>query len=86
MRTPEGYEVDFLARDASGGMELIQVCADASDTATAARELHALAASGGMFPRASKRLITLTGDAIPLQPPAGLEVQSAAEWLLAPHR
>ena len=85
VRTPEGYEVDFLARDATGGIELIQVCADASDTATAARELRALAAAGSRFPRADKRLITLTGDAVPLQPPAGTTVQAAAEWLLAPY-
>lgn len=30
VRTPEGYEVDFLARRAGGGEELIQVCADLS--------------------------------------------------------
>ena len=85
VRTPEGYEVDFLARDATGGMELIQVCADASDTATATRELRALVAAGNLFPRAGKRVITLTGDTLPLQPPAAVEVQSAAEWLLAPY-
>ena len=85
VRTAEGYEVDFLARDAAGGMELIQVCADASDTATATRELRALAAAGNRFPRAGKRLITLTGDAVPVQPPAGTTVQAAAEWLLAPY-
>ena len=85
VRTPEGYEVDFLARDAAGGMELIQVCADASDPATAARELRALTAAGERFPRAGRRLITLTGDAAPWQPPTGVEVQSAAEWLLAPY-
>ena len=85
VRTPEGYEVDFLARDATGGMELIQVCADASDPATATRELRALAAAGNRFPRAGKRLITLTGDATPLELPAGVEVQSAVEWLVAPY-
>ena len=85
VRTPEGYEVDFLARDGSGGMELIQVCADASEPATAARELRALAAAGRQFPRAAKRLITLTGAAVPVTPPPGTTVQSASEWLLAPY-
>ena len=85
VRTPEGYEVDFLARDATGGMELIQVCADASVTATAARELRALASAGEQFPRAKKRLIVLTGDTVPWEPPAGVEVRPAAEWLLAPY-
>ena len=42
VRTPEGYEVDFLARDATGETELIQVCADLSDPATATRECRAL--------------------------------------------
>ena len=85
VRTPEGYEVDFLARDGTGGMELVQVCADASDAATATRELRALASAGRQFPRAAKRLITLTGDAIPVQPPPATSVTAAAEWFLAPY-
>ena len=80
------YEVDFLARAADGSMELIQVCADPSDAITAARELRALAAAGEQFPHARKRLITLTSDRIPDDMPAGVEAQSAAEWLLAPYR
>ena len=84
LRTPEGYEVDFLARGADGGMELVQVCADLSDPATATRELRALTAAGGLFPRARKRLLTLTRDGMPAETPAGVEVQAATEWLLAP--
>ena len=86
VRTPEGYEVDFLARKADGAVELLQVCADLSDVATATRELRALAAAGERFPHARKLLITLTGDAGAVPPPAGVEVQSAAEWLLEPYR
>ena len=86
VRTPDGYEVDFLARDADGAVELLQVCADLSDVGTATRELRALAAAGERFPHAGKRLITLTGDAGPVTPPAGIEVQSAAEWLIEPYR
>ena len=82
VRTPEGYEVDFLARDAGGEMELIQVCADLSDPTTATRECRALAAAGTLFPRARKRLLTLTHDTIPAELPAGTEVQTACEWLL----
>ena len=84
LRTPEGYEVDFLARAEDGGMELIQVCADLSDPATAARELRALAAGGALFPTARKRLLTLTRDGLPAETPADVEAQSACEWLLAP--
>ena len=82
VRTPEGHEVDFLARDAAGEMELIQVCADLSDPATAAREWRALTAAGTLFPRARKRLLTLTQDGLPAESPAGTEVQTACEWLL----
>ena len=82
VRTPKGYEVDFLARDATGGAELIQVCADLSDPATATRECRALSAAGKLFPRARQRLLTLTQDGLPADPPGGAEMQSACEWLL----
>ena len=84
LRTPEGCEVDFLARAPGGGMELVQVCADLSDPATAAREFRALAAGGVLFPQARKRLLTLTRDRLPAEAPADVEVQAACEWLLTP--
>ena len=65
-------------------MELIQVCADLSDPATAARELRGLAAGGALFPHARKRLLTLTRDGLPAEAPADVEAQPACEWLLAP--
>ena len=83
LRTAEGYEVDFLARSAGGDMELIQVCADLSDPATAARELRALAAGAKQFPRARRRLLALTQDRLPADLPAGVEMQAACEWFLA---
>ena len=82
VRTPAGYEVDFLARRGGGEMELIQVCADLTDPATAARESRALAEAGNRFPHARKRLLTLAQDGIPADLPAGTEVQTACEWLL----
>ena len=82
VRTPEGYEVDFLARGASGDVELIQVCADLSDPGTAARECRALEAAGRLFPRARKRLLVLTRDGLPSEAPPGTRVQTACEWLL----
>ena len=82
VRTAEGYEVDFLARAADGGTELIQVCADLSDPATAARECRALAAAGKRFPRARRRLLTLTQDGLPAAAPAGTDVRTVGEWLL----
>ena len=82
VRTPEGYEVDFLARSASGEMDLIQVCADLSDPETAARECRALEAAGRLFPRACKRLLVLMHDGLPAEAPPETQVQTAAEWLL----
>ena len=82
VRTPEGHEVDFLARTPEGGVELIQVCADASDAVVAQRELRALAGAGGLFPGASKRLLTLTRDGAPQEAPQGVRVQPAYEWML----
>ncbi len=82
LRTAEGYEVDFLARGPDGGMELLQVCADLSDPATAAREYRALAAGGEMFPDARRLLLTLLRDGLPAEVPAGMEVRTACEWFL----
>ena len=83
VRTPAGYEVDFLVRGAEGEMELIQVCADASDPTTAERELRALAEAGQIYPGARLRLLTLTRDGAPAEGPSGILVQPAYEWLLA---
>ena len=82
VRTPEGFEVDFLARG-DGPPELIQVCADASEDPTATRELRALAAAGTMFPSAKKRLLTLTRRGLPPQVPEDVTAQPAYEWMLA---
>jgi len=83
VRTPEGYEVDFLARRPGGAEELIQVTADASDGATARRELRALAGAAQRYPRAVQRLLTLTRDGLPAEVPSGIVAQPAYEWLLA---
>ena len=82
VRTPGGLEVDFLARSAQNEAELIQVCADASDPATAERELRALLEAGEAHPRARKRLLTLTRDAAPAETPPGITVEPAYEWML----
>ena len=82
VRTPEGHEVDFLARQPTGGEELIQVTADATDAATAEREVRALTEAGRLYPKATKRLLTLTRDGLPAQVPPGVVAQPAYEWLL----
>ena len=86
VRTSEGFEVDFLARGLSGEVDLIQVCADLSDPATAEREMRALQAAGIAIPEAGKHLLTLTADGFPQEVPTGVSVQTAWEWSLGmPH-
>ncbi len=83
VRTPAGYEIDFLARHADGRQELIQVCADASDPDTAERELRALADAAAAFPKATSTLITLHQTGFPkLSLPAQTRVVTAWQWLL----
>lgn len=82
VRTPGGFEVDFLARGPKGEAELIQVCADASDPTTAERELRALEEAGSLHPDAHKRLLTSTRDGAPGAAPPSVTVQPAYEWLL----
>lgn len=82
VRTPGGHEVDFLVHGPEGQSELIQVCADASDPATAERELRALAEAGEIYPSARRRLLTLTRDGAPADAPPGIVVQPAYEWML----
>jgi len=84
VKTPEGFEVDFLARYPEGGAELIQVCADLSEAATVERELRGLEAAGKEHRRAVKRLLVLDRDAVPTAGFPGVVVQPAYEWLLAP--
>jgi predicted AAA+ superfamily ATPase len=82
VKTPQGREVDFLARTASGQAELIQVCADATDPTTHDREVRALVEARAMFPEARCRLLTLTRDAIPPDVPNGIMAEPAYQWLL----
>lgn len=82
VRTAEGYEVDFLARDAGGKAELIQVCADPTGPAAAERELRSLIEAGKMFPGIPRRLLTLTQDVVPPEVTPGITFEPAYQWLL----
>lgn len=83
VRTADGHEVDFLAREAGGATHLIQVCADASDPATAERELRALEKAGQGRSSARKWLLTLTRDSAPESHPADVTVCPVYQWMLA---
>lgn len=82
VRTPQGYEVDFLARSPTGDVDLIQVCSDMSDPGTAVRELRALSAAAELVPEARLLVLTLTHDGFPPEVPPGIQVQTAYEWAL----
>ena len=82
VRTPEGYEVDFLARSPDGDTALIQVCAVASDPGTSSRELRALTDAEKRFPNARKMLLTLTRSGLPSETAGGIEARPAYEWFL----
>jgi predicted AAA+ superfamily ATPase len=84
VRTPGGYEVDFLARRPGEAPELIQVCADLATPEVAERELRALEDAAKVYPKATRRLLTLTRDAMPGNVPRQVVVQPAYEWLLIP--
>ncbi len=75
-------EVDFLTRAPDGSLELIQVAADLYDPDTARREFSSLTEAKEMFPTAKPRVLTLTADPLPFEPPPGIEIGPAWEWML----
>jgi predicted AAA+ superfamily ATPase len=83
LRTPEGHEVDFLARSAAGETELLQVVSDATTRDVAEPEIQALEEAGRLYPRAVRRLLTSTRDALPRSAPQGILAQPAYEWMLS---
>ena len=84
VKTPSGYEVDFLARYPGAAPDLIQVCADPTDPGTLQRELRALADAAIDHPRAQRRLLVLTRDQARAVAAPSVQVQPAYEWLLDP--
>jgi len=82
VRTRDGYEVDFFARDPEGKATLIQVCTEVSDPGTYEREVRALAAAAAEYPGAIPLLLTF--DTLPprLSLPKPLRWQPAIAWLL----
>lgn len=82
VRTPQGFEVDFMARYPSGETDLIQVCAGVSGPDAAECELRSLVEAGRRFPEARKRLLTLTRDGLPGSMPDDVVVQPAYVWML----
>jgi predicted AAA+ superfamily ATPase len=81
VRTAEGHEVDFLAREPERGEALIQVCAELDTPETRERETRALLAAAKEHPRASLHLVTLAPETA-LAVPDQIKVHWAPNWLL----
>ncbi len=82
VRTDEGYEVDFHARDPEGHVYLIQVSADVANEETWQREVRALASAASAYPDATPVLLTADTQPPAEALPAPLVWQPACAWLL----
>ena len=82
VRTPQGFEVDFLAKSPGEPPLLVQVCADVQDPQTHDREVRALAAAASEYRSPRALLVTLESTPPAPGPPAPLQWRCAADWLL----
>lgn len=86
--TPQGWEVDFLARWPDSTTQLVQVCANALNADTLARELRALRDAQAKYPQARLLLIVLDPlpasvlDALQAEADFPLQIILAKQWLL----
>ncbi|MEO8614665.1 MAG: ATP-binding protein [Luteolibacter sp.] len=82
VKTPGGFEVDFLARHPAGFEELIQVCASIDDPEILTREVRALQDAASQYPRAKQLILTLESRLpFPAVPPP-VQVLPAWQWIL----
>jgi predicted AAA+ superfamily ATPase len=82
VRTKDGFEVDFLARNADGTEDLIQVCADPDDPETLAREVRALESAAAAHPQARQWLLTLESRVPFPDVPEPIRILPAWQWVL----
>lgn len=85
VRTPDGFEVDFLATPLSGKPMLIQVCADLSQAEVREREFRAFESARAVYRKLPGLLLTVSStDAAAAQQvaPPGVTVRPAWEWML----
>ncbi|MDW8106190.1 MAG: ATP-binding protein [Armatimonadota bacterium] len=80
-RTPNNYEVDFVALAPEGAMHFIQVCADPAEPHILDREVRALQEAAQHYPSAMLHLIVLETVPVP-DVPENIQLHFAAEWLL----
>lgn len=82
VRTPEGWEVDFLADRPGERRLLVQVCLDIQTAETYEREVRALLAAHTQIPDAKPLLITLDSTPPLHALPTPIEWRPAAAWFL----
>ena len=85
VRTPDGFEVDFLATPLSGKPTLIQVCADLSQADVREREFRAFESARAVYRKLPCLLLTISlTDAAAAQQvaPPGVTVRPAWDWML----
>lgn len=82
LRSPEGWEVDFLATAPDRPPLLVQVCLELAEEGTWDREIRALVAAAEEHPHAVPLLLTM--DSIPPRNdlPAPIAWHPVARWLL----
>lgn len=81
-RTPQGNEIDFHAIGPEGDVQLVQVCANASDPDTFMREIRPLVEARQMLPHSKTILILLDPPPTHSSVPEGIEVVAAVPWFL----
>jgi len=82
VKTPGGFEVDFLATYRDGTKDLIQVCANPDDPATLTREIRALEDAAPAFPKAGQLLLTLEFRLPFPEVPKPARILPAWQWML----
>lgn len=82
VRTPRGWEVDFLAERAGDPPLLVQVSLETAADDTWEREIRALADAARAHPSARALLLTLDPSPPLRELPAPLEWRAASHWLL----
>ena len=82
VRTTEGFEVDFLAREADGSQTLIQVCANPEAPETLAREVRALQTAADEVPSARTLILTAASHLTLPDAPAPIQIMPAWRWML----
>lgn len=82
VKTKDGFEVDFLSRNADGSQSLIQVCANLDDPGTLAREVRALEAAAAEYPAVEHLLLTAESRLPFPEVPGPIRILPAWRWML----